>query len=219
MLARWNKTSTGVSKARRQDGRIADAAVEPANPRDFGTLESEVYQREPSNGTQARERCRAAAQNTAGHALPTKPLAPVISRFIFPLGQCVLKHHGEIGNRRGNRTFDAAITFSHAQHTRRPMAYNSPACATNKLDLNLLTALKALLTEKNVTRAGEAVHVTQSAMSGILARLRDYFGDPLIVQVGRKMELTSLAESLVEPSMTCCCASTRPSRRGLNSIP
>jgi LysR family transcriptional regulator, nod-box dependent transcriptional activator len=36
-------------------------------------------------------------------------------------------------------------------------------------------------------------------MSGILARLRDYFGDPLIVQVGRRMELTSLAESLVEP--------------------
>jgi LysR family transcriptional regulator, nod-box dependent transcriptional activator len=68
-----------------------------------------------------------------------------------------------------------------------------------KLDLNLLTALKALLIEKNVTRAGEVVHVTQSAMSGILARLREYFGDPLIVQVGRKMELTPLAESLAEP--------------------
>jgi DNA-binding transcriptional LysR family regulator len=82
-----------------------------------------------------------------------------------------------------------AITFSHAKY---PVRYH-------KLDLNLLTALKALLAEKNVTRAGEAVHVTQSAMSGILSRLRDYFGDPLIVQVGRKMELTSLAESLVEP--------------------
>ena len=69
----------------------------------------------------------------------------------------------------------------------------------NKLDLNLLTALRALLAEKNVTRAGEVVHVTQSAMSGILARLREYFGDPLIVQVGRRMELTPLAESLVEP--------------------
>jgi LysR family transcriptional regulator, nod-box dependent transcriptional activator len=68
-----------------------------------------------------------------------------------------------------------------------------------KLDLNLLTALKALLAEKNVTRAGETVHVTQSAMSGILARLREYFGDPLIVQVGRRMELTPLAESLVDP--------------------
>jgi len=69
----------------------------------------------------------------------------------------------------------------------------------HKLDLNLLTALKALLAEKNVTRAGETVHVTQSAMSGILSRLREYFGDPLIVQVGRRMELTPLAESLVEP--------------------
>jgi LysR family nod box-dependent transcriptional activator len=69
----------------------------------------------------------------------------------------------------------------------------------HKLDLNLLTALRALLTEKNVTRAGESVHITQPAMSGILARLREYFGDPLIVPVGRKMELTPLAESLLEP--------------------
>ena len=69
----------------------------------------------------------------------------------------------------------------------------------HKFDLNLLTALKALLTEKNVTRAGEALFMTQPAMSGNLARLREYFGDPLIVQVGRKTELTPLAESLVEP--------------------
>ncbi|WDS35044.1 LysR family transcriptional regulator [Pseudoxanthomonas sp.] len=68
-----------------------------------------------------------------------------------------------------------------------------------KLDLNLLSALKVLLEKKNVTRAGEEMYVTQSAMSGILARLRDYFDDPLIVQVGRKMELTPLAESLIEP--------------------
>ncbi|BFG80587.1 LysR substrate-binding domain-containing protein [Paraburkholderia terrae] len=68
-----------------------------------------------------------------------------------------------------------------------------------RLDLNLLSALKVLLEKKNVTRAGEALNVTQSAMSGILARLREYFDDPLIVQVGRKMELTLLAESLIEP--------------------
>ncbi len=93
-----------------------------------------------------------------------------------------------------------AITFSHAERTNPTrLAYNLPPMRYHKLDLNLLTALKALLTERNVTRAGESVHVTQSAMSGILARLRDYFGDPLIVQVGRKMELTPLAESLVEP--------------------
>lgn len=68
----------------------------------------------------------------------------------------------------------------------------------NKLDLNLLRALRALLAEKNVTRAGESLFITQSAMSGILARLREYFDDPLIVQVGRKPELSPLAETLVE---------------------
>jgi LysR family nod box-dependent transcriptional activator len=67
-----------------------------------------------------------------------------------------------------------------------------------RLDLNLLTALRALLTERNVTRAGEQLHVSQSAMSGMLARLREYFDDALIVPVGRKMELTPLAETLVD---------------------
>lgn len=68
-----------------------------------------------------------------------------------------------------------------------------------RLDLNLLVALRALLTERSVTRAALSVHVTQSAMSGILARLREYFEDPLIVQVGRRMDLTQLGQSLQEP--------------------
>jgi len=67
-----------------------------------------------------------------------------------------------------------------------------------RLDLNLLTALRVLLAERNVTRAGETLHVSQPAMSGMLARLREYFDDPLIVPVGRKMELTPLAETLVD---------------------
>jgi LysR family transcriptional regulator, nod-box dependent transcriptional activator len=101
---------------------------------------------------------------------------------------------GSESGRKSNLSM-ASITIGHADHGRRTIT----AMRYHKLDLNLLTALKALLAEKNVTRAGESVHVTQSAMSGILARLRDYFGDPLIVQIGRKMELTPLAESLVEP--------------------
>lgn len=68
-----------------------------------------------------------------------------------------------------------------------------------RLDLNLLVALRALLTERSVTRAAQSVNVTQSAMSGILSRLREYFEDPLIVQVGRRMELTQLGQSLQEP--------------------
>lgn len=69
----------------------------------------------------------------------------------------------------------------------------------HKLDLNLLLALRELLAEKSVTKAADNMCVTQPSMSGILSRLRDYFDDPLIVTVGRRMELTLLGASLVEP--------------------
>lgn len=68
----------------------------------------------------------------------------------------------------------------------------------NKLDLNLLVALNALLTDTSITRAAERLHMSQSAMSSALGRLRDYFGDQLLVQVGRRMELTPRAEVLRE---------------------
>ncbi|HEU0201717.1 MAG TPA: LysR family transcriptional regulator [Burkholderiaceae bacterium] len=69
----------------------------------------------------------------------------------------------------------------------------------NRLDLNLLVALDAMLTECSITRAAERLHLSQSAMSNALARLRDHFGDELLVQVGRRMELTPRAEALKEP--------------------
>lgn len=69
----------------------------------------------------------------------------------------------------------------------------------NKFDLNLLIALNALLQEKNVTRAAERVFVSQPAMSAALQKLRDYFRDPLLIRVGREMELTPRGLSLVEP--------------------
>ena len=68
-----------------------------------------------------------------------------------------------------------------------------------KLDLNLLVALDALLTEGSVTRAAERVHLGQSAMSNALTRLREYFDDELLVQVGRKMEPTPRALALKDP--------------------
>jgi LysR family nod box-dependent transcriptional activator len=67
------------------------------------------------------------------------------------------------------------------------------------LDLNLLIALDALLTERNVSTAARKVFLSQSAMSGALARLREHFADELLVPVGRKMVLTSAAEMLIEP--------------------
>lgn len=67
------------------------------------------------------------------------------------------------------------------------------------LDLNLLVALDVLLEEQNITRAAERLHMTQSATSGVLGRLRVYFEDDLLVQVGRKMMLTPLARDLEIP--------------------
>ena len=69
----------------------------------------------------------------------------------------------------------------------------------NRLDLNLLVALDALLTERNISRAAEKVHLSQSTMSHALGRLREHFKDDLLVQVGRKMELTPRAETLRDP--------------------
>jgi LysR family nod box-dependent transcriptional activator len=69
----------------------------------------------------------------------------------------------------------------------------------SRMDLNLLVALDALLTERNVTRAGERISLSQPAMSGALARLREMFRDELLVRVGRHLELTPLAQELAAP--------------------
>jgi DNA-binding transcriptional LysR family regulator len=67
------------------------------------------------------------------------------------------------------------------------------------LDLNLLKALDALLAERNVTRAAERLNLTQPAVSGMLARLRDSFDDPLFVRGQRGIIPTPRALQLAEP--------------------
>ncbi len=66
------------------------------------------------------------------------------------------------------------------------------------VDLNLLLPLKALLHERNVTRAAERVHLSQSAMSRALERLRLELHDELLVRVGRNYELTPRGAALLE---------------------
>ena len=68
-----------------------------------------------------------------------------------------------------------------------------------RLDLNLLVALDALLTERSVSLAADRLCLSQSATSSALGRLRDYFGDELLVVKGRNMILTTRAEELIEP--------------------
>ena len=69
----------------------------------------------------------------------------------------------------------------------------------SQFDLNQLLALDALLTEKSVSKAAERMFLSQSAMSSALGRLRESFGDKLLISVGRKMILTPLGNQLAQP--------------------
>jgi DNA-binding transcriptional LysR family regulator len=64
------------------------------------------------------------------------------------------------------------------------------------VDLNLLVALDALITEVHVGRAARRIGRSQPAVSHSLQRLRDLFRDPLLVRVGSTMELTPRAAGL-----------------------
>ncbi|AGW94885.1 MULTISPECIES: LysR family transcriptional regulator [Cupriavidus] len=68
-----------------------------------------------------------------------------------------------------------------------------------RLDLNLLVTLDVLLSEQNVTRAAQRLNYSQPSVSVHLARLRDYFGDPLLLPGPRGMRPTARAEALREP--------------------
>jgi len=65
------------------------------------------------------------------------------------------------------------------------------------LNLNLIPVLAELLHCKNVTHAAGKLHLTQSAVSSSLRRLREIFGDELLVMRGREMVLTDKAARLL----------------------
>jgi len=67
------------------------------------------------------------------------------------------------------------------------------------LDLNLLVALDALLSEGHVGRAATRIGLSQPATSHSLRRLRELVGDPLLVRVGARMQLTPRAQGLRGP--------------------
>lgn len=66
----------------------------------------------------------------------------------------------------------------------------------NRIDLNLLVFLDVLLREQNVTRAAEQLGITQPALSNGLRRLRELFGDPLLVRTSGGMTPTERALEL-----------------------
>jgi len=71
------------------------------------------------------------------------------------------------------------------------------------LDLNLLVALDVLIETRSVSRSAERMNLSQPAMSSALGRLRDYFGDAILVTHGKRMHPTAYAESLLPRVREC----------------
>ena len=68
-----------------------------------------------------------------------------------------------------------------------------------RADLNLLTVFAALHEHQSVTRAGQALGLSQPAMSAALAKARVLFADPLFVRGGGGMRPTARAQELIGP--------------------
>ncbi|WP_447760548.1 LysR substrate-binding domain-containing protein [Aeromonas veronii] len=68
-----------------------------------------------------------------------------------------------------------------------------------RLDLNLLAVFDMLMQERNVTRAAERLHLSQSTVSHALGRLRVALDDPLFVMSRREMMPTERAKALAGP--------------------
>ncbi len=64
------------------------------------------------------------------------------------------------------------------------------------LDLNLLVALDALMTERKLTAAARSINLSQPAMSAAITRLRTYFRDDLFTMNGRELVPTPRAEAI-----------------------
>jgi DNA-binding transcriptional LysR family regulator len=69
----------------------------------------------------------------------------------------------------------------------------------HKIDLNLLLIFDAVMRERSVTRAGQRVFLTQSAVSSALSRLREQLGDELFIRGPGKLRPTERALELEEP--------------------
>jgi DNA-binding transcriptional LysR family regulator len=69
----------------------------------------------------------------------------------------------------------------------------------SRIDLNLFVVFDAIYTEGTITRASEALKLTQPAVSHALGRLRDLVNDPLFVRKGHVMAPTPVARELIAP--------------------
>ena len=69
----------------------------------------------------------------------------------------------------------------------------------SRMDLNLLLTLQVLLECHSVSVAAQRLHLTQSAISKALGRLRAQFNDPLFLRVSKGLVPTPFAQRLRQP--------------------
>jgi len=72
----------------------------------------------------------------------------------------------------------------------------APEINLRSIDLNLLTILEKILIYKHISQAAQALNMSQPAVSRALMRLREQFGDPLLVKVKNEYRLTAKGERL-----------------------
>lgn len=72
------------------------------------------------------------------------------------------------------------------------------------VDLNLLTVFDAVMQEQNITRAAQALGMSQPAVSNAVARLKLMFNDELFVRYGRGSSLPHAHSSCSAPSVRRC---------------
>ena len=65
-------------------------------------------------------------------------------------------------------------------------------------DLNLFIAFDVIYTEKNLTKAGQVLGITQPAVSNALSRLRELFGDDLFIRTSKGMIPTPVANQIIK---------------------
>lgn len=87
-------------------------------------------------------------------------------------------------------------------------------------DLNQLFVLKAVLSENSVVRAAQHLHLSPSAMSRALARVRETMGDPILVKAGRKLvptpratEMRDRVDQLIQEAQAVLLPSKTPDLR------
>ena len=68
----------------------------------------------------------------------------------------------------------------------------------NNTDLNLFIAFDVIYTERNLTKAGEVLGITQPAVSNALSRLRETFDDDLFTRTSKGMVPTAVAQNIIE---------------------